>query len=448
MKRILYLATSVALLTSMVVAGSALAARHNSAPAKKTINFSFCTSGPVSYSGYTVLWEGVQNAVQIAINQYKGKLAKVGVHVSYPTALHLDNGDPSQPGGYSTTKENTNAQTCLGVTNTIAYIGTLNSGATLVSEPILNKAHMPMISPANTNPDLTSPVPLNGVGGRHAQEPLTFNHTLKYVTFYRTVTTDKLQGPAGALFAHNILHQKNFYLLDDGTLYGEGLATFFAKEAKKLGMKEKGFSRFSGGGANASAIAQDVSNAKPSMVYCGCNPPVSPIIVDLRTQHGFTGAWMGGDALENPAWLSAGEAGPRGGKNNDVTLTGPAVQKTGKFFINLEKRYFRSFYNKNGTQPYDASAYDAAGVALTAIWEAAKAHKLVAATNGGRIIKDRNTILPKIAHIKFKGATGTTSFDKNGDTTNKIISIYASKTVKGVLTWVFKTQLVAKGSPV
>lgn len=451
MKRFIYLASALALLASMVFVGNAFAA-HPQKFAK--VKLSFCSSGPLAYPGYVVLWQGVQNAVQIAIHQNKTKLAKVGVHISYPSSLRLDDGDPSAAsGGYSTTKEITNAHTCLGVTNTIAYMGTLNSGATLESEPIINRAHMLMISPANTNPDLTSKKAVCStssgvktcVGGRKTQEPLTYSHKLKHVTFYRTVTTDKLQGPAGAVFAHNTLHEKSYILIDDGTLYGEGLATFFDKTAHSLGMKKLGFQRFSG--ANAHAIAQYISGKNPSMLYCGCNPPVAPIIVDARTQFRYKGVWMGGDALENPAWLSNGEAGRRGGVNNDVTLTGPAVQRTAKFFITLQQKEFHSFYVKHGTQPYDASAYDAATAALISIYRAAKHHKLVPAKNQKSIIKDRNSVLSYMPGVKFTGATGKNGFDANGDTTNKVISIYSSVKINGHLTWKFLTQVIPTGSP-
>jgi hypothetical protein len=34
-------------------------------------------------------------------------------------------------------------------------------------------------------------------------------------------------------------------------------------------------------------------------------------------------------------------------------------------------------------------------------------------------------VLPYVAHVRWHGATGITSFDRNGDTTNRIVSVYA-----------------------
>ncbi|HZT95297.1 MAG TPA: branched-chain amino acid ABC transporter substrate-binding protein [Chloroflexota bacterium] len=438
MKRVLYLASSVALLASMVLAGNALAA-HPSAKAK-TITVRLCSSGPLAVPALHQLWQGVNNGINVAIKQWKPKLSKV--HVKVQPLLVLDDGN-ALTNNYDTSKEAANADTCNATKNTVGYIGTLNSGAAEVSEPRLNRDHMLMISPANTNPTLTSPK------SRKAQEPLTYAHKIPYVTYYRTVTTDKLQGPAGADFAKKVLKKSTYFLVDDGTLYGEGLATYFKAEAKKKGMKIVGSGRIdsTNSGTQSSTsltIAQEIKAKNPSMVYCGCNSnTANDLPKDLRTVDGYKKTFMGGDALYNTAWLSSKNGGAgAGATNNDATSVGPDPSKAAKTFKKLYKKDFPSFYKNPGIQAYDAPAYDAASIALMGVYDAAKAGKLK-----GGITKERDAVVKYVHSITFKGATGTTRFDKNGDTTNKIISIYATQKVKGNLTWVFKKQLKPSGSP-
>ena len=48
-----------------------------------------------------------------------------------------------------------------------------------------------------------------------------------------------------------------------------------------------------------------------------------------------------------------------------------------------------------------------------------------------------------IQNISFDGVTGHQAFDKNGDTTDKIISIYKlDKNTTGKPDWIFENQVV------
>jgi ABC-type branched-subunit amino acid transport system substrate-binding protein len=70
-------------------------------------------------------------------------------------------------------------------------------------------------------------------------------------------------------------------------------------------------------------------------------------------------------------------------------------------------------------------------IALTAIYNAQKSGQFK-----GSLFHKRSIVAKLVGKVKFKGATGTTSFDKNGDTTNRIISLYAVLGGK----WVYKGQ--------
>ena len=110
----------------------------------------------------------------------------------------------------------------------MAYIGTYNSGAAKISMPILNKADVLMISPANTAPELTKP----REGER--DEPMRYRPTGK-VNYVRVVPTDDLQGPAAAEWSRR-LGAARVYVLDDNELYGIGIARRYVAHARAIGL--------------------------------------------------------------------------------------------------------------------------------------------------------------------------------------------------------------------
>ena len=418
MKRPVYLASSVLLLASTMLATNVLAAGAHHSTQAKMIQLQLCSSTPFGVPALKQLSQGIRNGEHLATFHLRAKLKKAGVQLLPPMDMDDAKADGST---YDPNKEGQNALSCVNSAHTIGYVGTLNSGAAIVSEPITNKAHMVQISPANTSPSLTSFGPYQGSGGRKSQEPATFKHQIPYVTYYRTVTTDALQGPAGALFAKNNLHVSSVYVVDDKLQYGVGLAQAFKAEAQKIGLKVLGYSHVDSSSAAAEAqtanqIASSVVSAKPGLVYCGCDSEtVGALPRDLR-HAGYQGPWMGGDALYNSAWITTeGSASV----NNYATSVGPDPAKTSQNFKKLYKKVYGGFYGNPGVQAYDAPSYDATSIILTAVWEAAKAHKLT-----GSIKHMRTVVVGYVRHIKYFGATGETSFDANGDTTNRVISVY------------------------
>src|SRR5579884_1971497 len=336
MKRLAYLAAAVPMLLSGILAGNVFAAKSHT----KTITVQLCTSTPYGVPGTKTQSQGIRNGVALAIAQYRSKLLKVGVKIGPTITMDDAKADGSN---YDPNVEHANALRCLAANHAMGYVGPLNSGAALAGEPVLNRGHMVEISPANTNPELTSVRPYQGTGGRASQEPATYSGAIPWVTYYRTVTTDALQGPTGAAYAKGTLHAKTFYLVDDKTTYGAGLATTFGAYAKKIGMKQVGVGHIDSSSTAAEAqtsqaIAAKAAGAHPDMVYCGCNPQTSSgLPKDLRNA-GYMKPVMGGDGLVTPDWITL--SGTRGAFNNYATSVGKPASEASKAFIRLYKRYF------------------------------------------------------------------------------------------------------------
>lgn len=418
MKRVLYLASLAALTLGLLLSANKATASTTRSTSHATMTVQLCTSGPVGVPALRDLWTGAQHGVALAVYKWRSALKAVGVNIG-PT-INLDDAK-SDGSTYSQDVERSNALKCVGNLHVMGYIGTLNSGAALVSEPILNRAHLVMISPANTNPELTSTVPYQGAGGRASQEPDTYSHKIPWVTYYRTVTTDALQGPAGALYAKNYLHAKSVYVVDDKLTYGAGLASTFTAEAKVLGMTIAGAGHIDSSSpaaeaSTAQSLASQIKSKNPDMVYCGCDSETSGALPRALRSGGYGKPFMGGDALVNTAWVTSDRAGT---VNNYGTSVGPPPQLSSSNFRNLYKKYFPSFFKKPGIQAYDATAYDAASIALQGIMKAAKAGTL---KGGAKAM--RTAVVKQVRFISYCGATGCMKFDKNGDTTNRILSVY------------------------
>src|SRR5215212_1101849 len=139
----------------------------------------------------------------------------------------LDDATPAK-GSWDEGKEAENANRAVNDPDVMAYIGTFNSGAAKVAIPILNRANLAMISPANTYPGLTKP------GKGEPNEPQVYQPSGK-PNFTRVVPADDLQGAVAAAWAKQLGVTK-VYVLDDQELYGHGIAVVFSDTAKRIGL--------------------------------------------------------------------------------------------------------------------------------------------------------------------------------------------------------------------
>jgi branched-chain amino acid transport system substrate-binding protein len=433
MKRFIYPAAVAALLLSGLLAARVSAQGVQSRANATPMTIQLCTSSPYGVPVLKDLVQGERNAVALAVYHWRPLLSKVGIKIG--PIINLDDA-LADGSNYSPDIEAANALKCIGNKNVIGYVGALNSGASVRSIPNTNKAHLVQISPANTNPGLTSYLPFQGFGGREAVEPATYAKKLKWVSYYRTITTDALQGPAGALFAKNILHAGSVYVIDNSSPYSVGLAGTFQQEAPKLGIRvvAHGEVPLAPDATKQKEVADAVAKANPDIAYCGCDTQsVTVLWRDLRLD-GYTKPLMGGDVTQSQAFLDSIKQGASvaATANDYATLPGVPPTQTSKVYRALYQKLFPGWYKTKGQGPYDATAYDAAGVILTAVYNAAKAHLLKL----GKTTANRTVVVREVRYIKFCGATGCFKFDNNGDTSNYLVQLY--KTNNG--TWQYFTS--------
>ncbi len=328
----------------------------------------------------------IVNAIKMALEESNNKAGDFAIVYEA-----LDDATAAK-GAWDAAKEADNANKSVADSDIMVYIGTYNSGAAKVAIPILNKAGLAMISPANSYPGLTKP------GKGEKDEPNIYYPSGKR-NYSRVVPADDLQGPVGAAWAKE-QGAKSVYILDDTELYGHGIAVLFADAAKKIGLEIKGGPE--GIDTKASdyrALANKIKGTNPDLIYFGgiTQNNAGKLLKDIRAV-GIKAKFMGPDGIFEEAFLKdAGEAA----EGSFITFGGvPADKMTGK-----GAEWYGKYKDKYKSEPeaYAAYGYEAAKVTLAAIAKAGK--------------KDRAAIMDALMATKdYDGVLGKWSFDQNGDT--------------------------------
>lgn len=293
-----------------------------------------------------------------------------------------------------------NANKAVADKNVVAVIGHFNSGAAKLSIPILNRADLVMVSPANTYPGLTKP------GKGEANEPNIYYPNGKR-NYARVVPADDLQGVAAANWAKSLGIQK-VYILDDQELYGKGLADIFEASAKKQGIQVLGHEGIDAKASDYKALMTKIKALNPDLIYFGGTTQTNAgqLIKDMRNV-GMTPdkvKFMGPDGIFEKALIDAA------GKDAEgvyATFGGvPAKQLKG-----TGQKWYQSYKQKYSAEPeaYAAYGYEAAKVIVDAVNKVCK--------------NDRAAIRDAVLSTKdHNGVLGTWSFDQNGDTTLTTLS--------------------------
>jgi branched-chain amino acid transport system substrate-binding protein len=337
----------------------------------------------------------VVNAINMAIEEKGGKVG--GYTIEYS-----DKDDSTAATGqWDEATEIKNANDAVANDAVVAYIGTFNSGAAKLSIPILCKAGIVMVSPANTYPGLTK------AGKGEANEPDVYYPDGCTRNYTRVVPADDLQGRAGALWASQLGVTKA-YVLDDTQLYGKGIADVFASEAPGFGIEVLGRDGIDGKATDYKALAEKIKAASPELVYYGgiTQNNAGQLWRDLRDALGPDVKLMGPDGIFEGEWLeAAGEAA----EGSYITFGGvPPDQLTGKGADWLAS--YTEKFPDNPAEAYTAYGYEAANVVLAAIERAA-------ATNPADNDALRAAILKEVfATADYDGVLGTWSFNAEGDT--------------------------------
>ncbi len=282
-----------------------------------------------------------------------------------------------------------------------AVIGTLNSSVAQQVQPILDKANIAMVSPANTNPSLTQ-----GIKPDAKQRP--------FKSYFRVATTDAIQGPFAAQYLFNTAGKKSVAVVHDKKVYGQGLTDAFKAEYLKLGGKVVSTETVGDKDTNFSAVISKIKPLNPEAVYYGGEFPVASLLSSQMKAGGLKVPLMGGDGIYDGKFIETGKTAVEGDLATSVGAPTEQLDSAKQFVTD----YTAAAYPE-GFSAYGAYSYDAANAIINALAKALDGKDDVVAA--------RADIIAAIQGTDLKGVTGDVKFDEFGDTTTKVLTVYAVK---------------------
>jgi len=328
-------------------------------------------SGPQSALGI-----GIRNGADLGLRDMGKMLTDMGFEVEL--APFDDQAKPEVGAA--------NAKNIASDPDIVCIVGHLNSGVALASLPTYSDSNLPMVSPANTNPKITE----SG-----------------YKNAFRVVGRDDVQGPVGEEFARTELKVKSVYIIHDKTDYGQGVAEFFRQQAEKNGITVAGFEGTEEK-ANFESILTPILAANPDLIYFGgIYDQAGPLFRQARDR-GITAKFLGPDGMDSPELLKLAGDAVKGMFYTSVAAPVSQFPDAAKFAED-----YKATFNEDAP-PFSAQAYDAMGVCIRAIMQAAE-------KAGGNKPTPAQVVEAIRAGGEYKGITGNYTFNEKGD---PVTSVY------------------------
>jgi len=303
-----------------------------------------------------------------------------------------------------------NMQELISDTAVVGIVGNFNSNVAQACIPLTSAAGIVQISPAQTNPGLTKPA--------FGALKLYPNGQRPKITYFRVCATDDLQGPVAADYAYRKLNAHKLAILDDQETYGKGIADQVEMEFKKIGGQVLSHDGIPKGTQDFHAILTKIKAEGPDAVFFGgVTTTGGGLIRKQMPDVGLSIPLVGGDGIVEDEFLKvAGDAA--NGAYGTVAAIDATKVPTAQAFITAYKARFN-----DDPGAYSANGYVCAKIILDAV-------RAVGA--------DREKVRAHIAALRnYPSILGTFSFDQNGDTTNRIITVYAVKDNK----WTWADQV-------
>ncbi|MEV7235475.1 branched-chain amino acid ABC transporter substrate-binding protein [Streptomyces sp. NPDC051020] len=333
---------------------------------------------------------GIKNSAELAVKTANKEKTVPGIKFEVKP---LD--DQAQP-----SVGQQNAQKFIDDDAVLGVVGPLNSGVSQSMQKPLNDASLTQISPANTGTELTQ-----------GENWKTGDKKRPYKTYFRTATTDQVQGAFAAKYLFNDAKIKQVYLIDDQKPYGAGLAASFKATFTTLGGKIVGTDHVNPDDRDFNAVVTKVKKSGAKAVYYGGEYPAgAPLSQQLKDSVQIP--LMGGDGMYSADFIKLNKKS----QGDIATSVGKPVEELDsakKFIADYKTAGYKDAYEAYGGGTYDAT------------WAIIEAVKLAVSENDGKLPDNaRAKVLDAMSKVKFDGVTGPVSFDEYGDTTNTMMTAY------------------------
>jgi branched-chain amino acid transport system substrate-binding protein len=328
------------------------------------------------------------HGIQLAIDYLDGTLdAKDGQLDGHDVKLtQVDDGCNKDQGQIGATQ-------LASDTTILAVIGTTCSSSALgVADTILSAKGILLISPSNTNPNLTSE-------GTH--QPF----------YLRTAYNDKIQGAIVADFAVNFLKVKTAATIHDESPYADALAAVFRDDFAKGGgtVTTNGNQAIQSTDTDFTSVLTPIAQDKPDMLYFPDFDPACALIAEqAKTTPGLENTVLvGSDGCLEKAFIDTGGAAVDG-----TYASGPDLSSftANNFYSGTFLPAYNTQFGGKPTAAYHAQAFDAGNILFAAIKSVA-----IVGTDG-TITIPRDGLRAALYTTKaYAGITGTITCTPLGD---------------------------------
>ena len=271
----------------------------------------------------------------------------------------------------------------------LAVVGHFNSSCSLAGKPIYAENGIVELSPGSTNVSVCE------------GSDWTF----------RNLYRDDFQGEFIAKYIKNVLTElESVGVLFDNDDYGRGLKDAFTAEAETIGLNIVAAEAYDRDNTDFKAQLTSIKAKNPDAIFVSGLYSQAALIVKQAREAGITAQFFGADGVDSPDFLEiAGEAA------EGTYLTTPFTFGAGG---DEALKVAQAFEAEFGVAPdtWAALTYDAVGMIAEAIEKTYNKETKLAENR--KAIRDHLASLDTAAE-GYKGITGLTYFDKNGDTLNK-----------------------------
>ena len=271
----------------------------------------------------------------------------------------------------------------------LAVVGHFNSACSLAGKPIYAENGIVELSPGSTNVSVCE------------GSDWTF----------RNLYRDDFQGEFIAKYIKNVLTElQSVGVLFDNDDYGRGLKDAFTAEAETIGLNIVAAEAYDRDNTDFKAQLTSIKAKNPDAIFVSGLYGQAALIVKQARESGITAQFFGADGVDSPDFLTI--AGPAA---EGTYLTTPFTFGAGG---EAAAQVAQAFEMEFGVAPdtWAALTYDAMGMIAEAIEKAYNTEAKLAENR--KAIRDHLASLDT-AEEGYKGITGLTYFDKNGDTVNK-----------------------------
>jgi branched-chain amino acid transport system substrate-binding protein len=346
--------------------------------------------GASAVSGVAIL-----NGARLALADTAGRLGR------YQIVLRGLDDSTAKRGEWDPGQTTINARSAIQDSTTIGYIGELDSGASAVSIPLLNRAEIAQVSPTSTGAGLTV-----SDAGAFPGEPAKYYPT-GVRTFARVVPNDGVQA-AAQVELQKRAGCRSTYVLDDGEVDGQDLASSFTAAARGR-LPIIAAQEFQPRATDYTSLVTGIAQTHPDCVLLSAIADSGPALLVKQLAAALPHARIfASSGMAESTFIQPGLGGIP--KRLDARLLITVAALGANAYPPAGRAFLARYAARYGPPEPDAIyGYEAMSLMLAAIRRA---------TDGGRETPSRSEVAAELLRTRDRESVlGTYSIDHNGDTT-------------------------------